>query len=62
MKVQVLSSGSKGNTTYIESNNSKILIDLGNTCKYVTNKLKEIGVDADSLNGILNILLALFDF
>ena len=53
MKICVLGSGSKGNTTYIESNNSKILIDLGNTCKYVTNKLKEIGVDADSLNGIL---------
>ena len=26
MKVSVLSSGSKGNTTYIESNNVKILI------------------------------------
>lgn len=53
MRICVLGSGSKGNTTYIESNNSRILIDLGNTCKYVTNKLKEINVDAGSLNGIL---------
>ena len=53
MKVCVLGSGSKGNTTYVESNNSRLLIDLGNTCKYVTNKLKEINVDASSLDGIL---------
>ena len=35
MRVIVLSSGSKGNTTYIECNGTKILIDMGNTCKYV---------------------------
>ena len=40
MKVCVLSSGSKGNTTYIESDNAKILIDLGNTSKYVKEKLR----------------------
>ena len=38
MRVEVLSSGSKGNTTYIETKNAKILIDLGNTCKYVKEK------------------------
>ena len=38
MKVIVLSSGSKGNTTYIESDNCKILIDIGNTAKYVKEK------------------------
>lgn len=43
MKVSVLSSGSKGNTTYIESNNVKILIDLGNTSKYVKEKLEDLG-------------------
>lgn len=53
MKVQVLSSGSKGNTTYIESGSTKILIDIGNNCKYVTEKLKGIGVDPKELNGIL---------
>ena len=53
MRVSVLSSGSKGNTTYIESNDTKILIDCGNTCKYVTNKLKEIGIEGNDLDAIL---------
>lgn len=53
MKVIVLSSGSKGNTTYIESGNTKLLIDIGNSCKYVVEKLKEIGIDADDINAIL---------
>ena len=52
MKVIVLSSGSKGNTTYIECNGTKILIDMGNTCKYVTDKLRGIGVRAEEIDAI----------
>jgi len=52
MRVVVLSSGSRGNTTYIESGNTKILIDIGNSCKYVTDKLRGIGIDANDLDGI----------
>lgn len=52
MKVRVLSSGSKGNTTYIESDKIKILIDIGNSCKYVINKLKEIGIDGNDIDAI----------
>lgn len=52
MKVVVLSSGSKGNTTYIENNGTKILIDMGNTCKYVTNKLEGIGIKAEEIDAI----------
>lgn len=52
MKVIVLSSGSKGNTTYIECNGTKILIDMGNSCKYVTDKLKGIGVRAEDIDAI----------
>lgn len=52
MKVVVLSSGSKGNTTYIECGNTRILIDLGNTCKYVVEKLKGIGVEPSLIDGI----------
>ena len=40
MKVSVLSSGSKGNTTYIETKNAKILIDAGNSSKYILEKLQ----------------------
>lgn len=53
MKVSILSSGSKGNTTYIESDNTKILIDIGNTSKYVKEKLEGFGVEPNSLDAIL---------
>lgn len=53
MKVVVLSSGSKGNTTYIECDGTKILIDMGNTCKYVTSKLKGLGIEAEEIDAIL---------
>ena len=53
MKVVMLSSGSKGNTTYIETENTKILIDLGNTSKYVVNKLEQLNVNANNIDAIL---------
>lgn len=53
MKVCVLSSGSKGNSCYIESNESKILIDLGTTTSYVVNELDKIGVKPRDINAIL---------
>lgn len=53
MKVSVLSSGSKGNTTYIETDNARILIDIGNTSKYVKEKLEGFGVDPKTLDAIL---------
>jgi len=53
MRFIVLSSGSKGNTTYVECGHTKLLIDLGNNCKYVVSKLEEIGVDAKDIDGIL---------
>ena len=53
MKVCVLSSGSKGNTTYIETQKTKILIDLGNSLKYIKEKLEGINVLPDELDAIL---------
>ena len=53
MRVCVLSSGSKGNTTYIESDNAKILIDVGNSAKYVKEKLEDIGTNPSDINAIL---------
>lgn len=44
MKVCVLSSGSKGNSTYVETRNHKILIDIGTSCLYIENSLKSINV------------------
>jgi len=53
MKVIVLSSGSKGNTTFVETENTKILIDCGNTCKYICEKLESINIKPEEIDGIL---------
>lgn len=53
MKICVLASGSKGNSTYIETANHKILIDIGKNKKYIVNKLAEIGVDPSDIDYIL---------
>lgn len=53
MKVCVLSSGSKGNTTFIETSKTKILIDCGNSCKYILTKLAEIDVYPSDIDAIL---------
>lgn len=52
MKFEVLSSGSKGNTTFISTIETKILIDCGNTCKYVCEKLKSININPNELDAI----------
>ena len=53
MKVCVLASGSKGNSTYIEANNHKILIDVGITCKDLESRLSEIGVNINDIDTLL---------
>ena len=53
MKVCILSSGSKGNTTYIETPKAKILIDCGNSSKYINNRLNELNVDPKEIDAIL---------
>lgn len=53
MKIAVLSSGSKGNSTLIETKNTKILIDLGVTKSYAEEKLKELEVDPKEIKAIL---------
>lgn len=53
MKVKVLASGSKGNSTYIESDSTKLLIDLGINYISLKKKLEEINVDTNKINGVL---------
>ena len=53
MRICVLASGSKGNSTYIETANHKILIDIGKNKKYIVNKLAEIGVSEEEIDYIL---------
>ena len=52
MKVSVLSSGSKGNCTYIETINHKILIDIGTSALYVERSLRTIGVEPKDIDMI----------
>lgn len=53
MKVSVLSSGSKGNSVIIQTNNTKILIDLGVTRSYIEEKLEELEVEPREIKAIL---------
>lgn len=53
MRIIVIASGSKGNSTYIEYNNTKILIDMGISSSSLANKLNEIGVNVGNLDAVL---------
>ena len=53
MKTAILSSGSKGNSVLIKTNNTKILIDLGITKSYAEEKLNELKVDPKDIKAIL---------
>ena len=52
MLVSVLASGSEGNSTYVETNDVKLLIDLGMTNKYITDRLNELGVKPKDIDYI----------
>lgn len=53
MLVSVLASGSKGNSTYIKTNNHEILIDAGCTMAYINEKLIENNTSLDNIDYIL---------
>lgn len=48
-----LYSGSSGNSLFVETNNTKILIDAGVSSKKIETALADINVDPTSLDGIL---------
>ena len=52
MRFCVLSSGSKGNSTYLEINNHKYLIDIGVNFLYLSKTLNEIGVSPQEIEGV----------
>lgn len=53
MKVCVLSSGSKGNSTLVITDKVKILIDLGTTTSYLEAALNNLNVDVKEISHIL---------
>ena len=53
MKITILGSGSKGNSTFIDLGHTRILIDVGFSYKQIKQKLDEIGVDAKTIDALL---------
>lgn len=53
MRFSVIASGSTGNCLYVETDQTRLLVDAGLSGKHVENGLKEIGVDPASLDAIL---------
>jgi phosphoribosyl 1,2-cyclic phosphodiesterase len=51
--VSVLASGSRGNSTIVESSNTRILVDAGISCRETFKRLKAAGKDPQSLSAIL---------
>ena len=53
MNFSVLASGSKGNSSFIETNKTRILVDLGITSGNAEKKLKSLDIDPATINAIV---------
>lgn len=53
MRFCTLSSGSNGNSVFLEHKKTKILIDCGRSCRYISSMLDNIGVTPAEINAIL---------
>lgn len=53
MKLCVLASGSKGNCTFVQAGSLNLLIDAGTNCRYITQKLNEIGIKIEMINYVI---------
>ncbi len=53
MRYYILASGSKGNSTLIQSGSSTVLIDCGTTKKYLTETLSTIGYTIDDIDALV---------
>jgi len=53
MKISVLSSGSGGNSTVIQSDSGSILIDAGLSAKKLLERLESVGADPCSITGLV---------
>ncbi|HWI41577.1 MAG TPA: MBL fold metallo-hydrolase [Verrucomicrobiae bacterium] len=53
MRVCLLASGSKGNAIYVESGNTRLLVDAGLAAREIDRRLAAIGVEGTSLDAVL---------
>lgn len=53
MRFSVLASGSKGNACYIETENTRLLIDAGLSCRELIKRMELVGLEASRLDAII---------
>ena len=53
MRIDLLCSGSKGNSCLIRHQNTQLLIDCGSTKKYLMESFKKVNAKVDDTNGVL---------
>jgi len=53
MKFSVLASGSKGNALYVETEQTKLLVDAGISCRELIRRLHSIEVETDNLDALV---------
>jgi len=53
VSVSVLASGSRGNSTLVESSSARILVDAGISCRETFKRLKSIGRDPREISAVL---------
>jgi len=53
IRFSVLASGSGGNAFYLETEKTRILIDVGLSCQETERRLKQVGVRPDTLDALL---------
>lgn len=53
IKLIPLFSSSKGNCTYIETDTTSLLVDVGISCKRLINKLEELNINPETIEAIL---------
>ena len=53
MRFSVLASGSRGNACYVETDQTRLLIDAGLSCSACMKRLRAVGVDPERLDGIV---------
>ena len=53
MKLMTISSGSSGNSSYVGTDNTTILVDVGNSMKNIVSALEGIGISGKDVDAIL---------
>ncbi len=53
IRFSILASGSGGNACYVETNNTRILIDAGLSCREIERRLTMVGIPAKRLDAIV---------